>query len=76
MTTFVVSIGCITEEATLPESEPTMKGLPYSLKNEIYFLGAGVVDVVVVFVAGTVTVTTTGCWTGVEVVLDIFKYMN
>lgn len=27
-------MGCITDEATLPESEPTMKGFPYWLKNE------------------------------------------
>lgn len=29
MTTLVVSIGWITAEATLPESEPIMKGNPY-----------------------------------------------
>ena len=33
MTTLVVSIGWITAEATLPESEPIMKGFPYLSKK-------------------------------------------
>lgn len=42
MTTFVVSIGWITAEATLPESEPMMKGLPYfykKLSEDIFRVG-------------------------------------
>ena len=29
MTTFVVSMGCMTADATLPERDPIMKGIPY-----------------------------------------------
>lgn len=29
ITTLVVSMGCMTVEATLPEREPIMKGFPY-----------------------------------------------
>lgn len=34
ITTLVVSMGCMTVEATLPESEPMINGLPYFYKND------------------------------------------
>jgi hypothetical protein len=33
MTTLVVSMGCMTAEATLPEREPMMNGFPYFSKK-------------------------------------------